>query len=65
MVYTSKNTKSAEYKYRHRTNQARNTNTKLRNSRSTKGQQVRSGRVNKPANRDNQQKPVVTTDLAK
>jgi len=25
----------------------------------------RKGRVNKPANRDNQQKPVPTTDLAK
>tara|TARA_R110002072_G_scaffold1885_2_gene15681 strand:+ start:605 stop:772 length:168 start_codon:yes stop_codon:yes gene_type:complete len=25
----------------------------------------RTGRVNKPANRDNQQKPVTTTDLSK
>tara|TARA_R100000541_G_scaffold34152_1_gene42624 strand:- start:137 stop:313 length:177 start_codon:yes stop_codon:yes gene_type:complete len=31
----------------------------------TKAKMNRTGRTNKPANRDNQQKPVGTTDLAK
>ena len=51
MVKQNKN--SPMYQYKHREN------------KNTKSQQIRTGRVNKPANRDNQQKPQPTTDLAK
>ena len=36
-----------------------------RNRKNEERRRNRTGRVNKPANRDNQQKPVATTDLAK